>query len=149
MHSSLEYYGVHMDTRASVKLKARLTVKIFLSTQYGKLYIPLHIYLEIRRWHNTTQPKLFSHRSDPVNVFQWVLELLFCWMKDRCFNHLSWTVQTGENCSVARFTCIACWFCFLRAPEISFYSMIYPVVCWGLRLQKWFFTILATPLLLW
>jgi len=107
MHSSMEYTGVHTATRASVKLKARLRVKIFLSAQYGKLYIPLHIYLEIRRWHNTTQPKLFRHRTDPVDIFQWVLELLFCWMKDRCFNHLSWIVQTGETCTVARFTCIA------------------------------------------
>lgn len=136
-----------MDTRNRVKLNAWLRVKIFLSTQNGKLYIPLHMYLEIRRWHNTTQPKLFSHRSDPVDVLQWVLEFLFCWMKDRCFNHLSWTVQTGETCTVARFTRIAHWFCFLRAPEISFHFMTYSVVWWVLRLQKWFFTILASPLL--
>jgi hypothetical protein len=86
-------------------------------------YMTLHTYLKIRRWHNTTQPKLFSHRADSVNVLQWVLELLFCWMKDRCFHHLSWTSQTGKVCSVAWFTCIACWFCFLRTPARSMISL--------------------------
>lgn len=98
------------------QLEAMQGLKLsILSAWYAKLCMLLHTYLEIRRWHNTTQPKLFSHRADSVNVLQWVLKFLFCWVKDRCFDHLSWTSQTGKVRSVAWFTRIA-RFCFLRIP---------------------------------